>query len=83
MRWPVWLTAGAILQILGLRSGLPLTGWMRRYILRGAVGSSVVGAGLCWLVWHWLFDSGGIDVWDLVTVATGAAVGLLGWRRRR
>ena len=82
MRWPAWLTIGAILQLIGLRSGKPLTSWMRRYILQGAGGSSVVGAVLCWLVWHWLWDAGGLDLWDIVALAVGAILGTLGWRRR-
>jgi hypothetical protein len=60
-----------------------LTSMVRRTLLRGPKGSAVIGGLLGWLIWHWGFDHGGLDGWDLGAVGAGALVGLLGFIVRR
>lgn len=84
--WTVWLGAGIAWEVRGFfrkASGDMLTEFKREWILHTAFGSSVVGAFLVWLVWHWLFDIAGLGWEDVVAAATGAYIGLLGWIYRR
>jgi hypothetical protein len=42
-----------------------------------------MGAFLCWMLWHWLFDTADLGATDALFAALGAAVGLAGYYYRR
>jgi hypothetical protein len=83
MRWPVWLWVGAILQALGMATDRPLTGWMRLRAVSSALGSSLVGGLLVWMLYHWTWDLQGLDGFDVIAFVVGAYLGFMGWNARK
>lgn len=63
--------------------GNTLTSYMRHQFLRSVYGSTLVGGLLVWLVWHWLFVSGGTDWGDAIAILVGMTAGLLGYVLRQ
>jgi hypothetical protein len=81
--WRVWLVAGILFEFYALwRGRLPLTGHARGRILNRKTGSALGGAFFVWMIWHWLFDTAGLDHIDLIAVVSGALLGLAGYLYR-
>jgi hypothetical protein len=75
---------GILLEVYALARGrLPLTGHARSRILHTPAGAGAMGAFLCWMLWHWLFDTADLGATDALFAALGAAVGLAGYYYRR
>ena len=82
--WALWIAAALFIEFLAVTNEVhrdTLSSYMRDRFLRSSIGSATVGAFLVWLIWHWLFVDT-IDLTDLIAMALGAAIGLMGHRFR-
>jgi hypothetical protein len=80
--WAVWVVAGIAAELIAVGRGSKndtLTEFKRRFVLGSPIFSSLIGALLCWLLWHWLLVADGVGFGDLIAIVVGIGIGLTGW----